>query len=471
MATSIAITLPWGRYHATAWGRHVNEGAIEWPPSPWRLLRALYATWKTRCPHLDASDVLDLLDHLVEPPTYELPPYVESHTRHYMPDHAHQGGVAASTDKVIDSFAVTERDAAIVVRWPVELTDRLRETLGVLVEHLTYVGRADTICHVELLEPGGDSAAGLAPLREQAGSGSTVETIRLLAVESPLREDLLTVRTKDVRGARLRRPTGTRWVEYPKPQPTVPRAQRSGEARRAVAPVDAVAWQIASNALPSVHATVAMTDVLRRAVMGSFGRHNDDSQSPVLAGKDRDGVPLRGHRHAHYLALDTDDDGRLDQLLAWAPGGFSPAECAALAALAQLRGFGHVSDFRPCELGLLGMGSIEVIAPQLVGPARRWRSLTPFAPGHHGRRRTTWDSHVADQVNAELAARALPSPAGVSAVRGGALAFRRHRPTKERLSSARRAVRVELEFDQPCRGPIAIGALCHFGLGLFAPME
>ena len=35
------------RYHATQWGRHVNEGVLEWPPSPWRILRAIVATWQT----------------------------------------------------------------------------------------------------------------------------------------------------------------------------------------------------------------------------------------------------------------------------------------------------------------------------------------------------------------------------------------------------------------------------------------
>ena len=43
----IAIRLRFltGRFHATPWGHHVNEGVVEWPPSPWRLLRALVATF------------------------------------------------------------------------------------------------------------------------------------------------------------------------------------------------------------------------------------------------------------------------------------------------------------------------------------------------------------------------------------------------------------------------------------------
>ena len=32
-----------GRFHATPWDRHVNEGAVEWPVSLWRILRALIA--------------------------------------------------------------------------------------------------------------------------------------------------------------------------------------------------------------------------------------------------------------------------------------------------------------------------------------------------------------------------------------------------------------------------------------------
>ncbi|HFQ89125.1 MAG TPA: type I-U CRISPR-associated protein Cas5/Cas6, partial [Desulfobulbus sp.] len=47
-----------GRYHATPWGRHVNEAAVEWPPSPWRIVRALAATWHRK---LDREQQQDLL--------------------------------------------------------------------------------------------------------------------------------------------------------------------------------------------------------------------------------------------------------------------------------------------------------------------------------------------------------------------------------------------------------------------------
>ena len=46
-----------GGHRDEAVGRHVNEGQIELPPSPWRLLRAFYAVWTSRLPDLDEATV------------------------------------------------------------------------------------------------------------------------------------------------------------------------------------------------------------------------------------------------------------------------------------------------------------------------------------------------------------------------------------------------------------------------------
>ena len=67
MSTTLAIRFPLRRYHANPWDRAVNEGASEWPPSPWRLLRALVATWHTRWPDLPAPVLEGLLDYAGRP--------------------------------------------------------------------------------------------------------------------------------------------------------------------------------------------------------------------------------------------------------------------------------------------------------------------------------------------------------------------------------------------------------------------
>jgi CRISPR-associated protein Csb2 len=45
----IEFSFPAKRFHTTPWGSNVNEGMVEWPPSPWRILRGLIATWHLKC--------------------------------------------------------------------------------------------------------------------------------------------------------------------------------------------------------------------------------------------------------------------------------------------------------------------------------------------------------------------------------------------------------------------------------------
>src|SRR5438093_9632692 len=88
LTTVLELRFPTGRFHATPWGRHVNEGAVEWPPSPWRLLRALIATWhlKNKSNSVTEPTLRALVAKLAGAiPTYQLPRATAGHTRHYMP--------------------------------------------------------------------------------------------------------------------------------------------------------------------------------------------------------------------------------------------------------------------------------------------------------------------------------------------------------------------------------------------------
>ena len=153
---TLALHFPWKRYHATPWGHFVNEGAVELPPSPWRILRALYATWKERCPDLDADQVHQVLVRLSSPPTYRIPPHHLSHSRHYFPDSTHRSGSSAGTDLALDAFAVLGGDATIYVQWPGDLASDQAKALAQLAESLPYLGRADSIVEARLLTSADD---------------------------------------------------------------------------------------------------------------------------------------------------------------------------------------------------------------------------------------------------------------------------------------------------------------------------
>ena len=465
MATILAFTFPWGRYHATPWGHHVNEGLVEWPPSPWRILRALYAAWQQRVPDLPASTVHQVLAALSTPPTYRLPEFTMAHTRHWMPE-GHF--LATERTKVFDAFVAFQPEHQVVVTWPVDLGAAERAALRTLAAALSYLGRAESICDAALLDqPLPEAGSGLrcAPVT----AGSSAPAVPLLVPKQPLDLAALTARTAGVRGAGRIDPPGTyRQLYGPRPEPALPLRPRQAGTPGQVPTT--VRWVVASPAKPSLHAAVAMADALRACCMSQYGQCWNGTASPILAGKDAEGTPASGHAHAHYLALDLDGDRLLDRLVVWAPGGLGERELIALGRMSRITGFEHARDFRPVRLGLEAVGTVKDAVPELVGPSRTWVSHTAFAPPRHPKRRQTIAAFVAAEASRELASRGYPPPVSVRLRPGGWLNFRRHR-LQERLEDARHAYGVELAFSEPVTGPLALGALSHFGLGLFLPTQ
>src|SRR2546423_9826210 len=79
MALIIEQRFPSGRFHATRWNQvSFCDAYGEWPPSPWRLLRALAARWfqyAREIGEFDAKTRDDLLKSLAKDlPVYSLPP-------------------------------------------------------------------------------------------------------------------------------------------------------------------------------------------------------------------------------------------------------------------------------------------------------------------------------------------------------------------------------------------------------------
>src|ERR1039457_979841 len=103
---------PAGRSHATPWGRHVNEGAVEWPPSPWRLLRSLIATryLKARAEVSEETLRACIASLAAQSPYYYLPKATNGHTRHYLPIIE---GKNEKTTKVFDTFIQLDPNDAV----------------------------------------------------------------------------------------------------------------------------------------------------------------------------------------------------------------------------------------------------------------------------------------------------------------------------------------------------------------------
>ncbi len=489
MTFTLAISFPWGRYHGTPWGRNVNEGLADWPPEPWRIIRAMFATWKNRAPELDTEVVERTLGKLTGAPTYHVPDFGMAHTRHYLPDSKYKTDIAQSTDKVLDTFVVVHPLDEVRVTWHTDLADDEAEVLAILCDLLPYLGRAESLCEARLaLEPWEPDGRGRT-LEPGLPQGDGLGTQSLLTAAPPLDVQSVQFRPWELRRKGHIDPPGTLRVVYPAVAISPPIRRN---ARRRRAEVSAVRYRIVGKSLPSRTAVVSMTDVMRQAAMGRYGDlHGTREERPAsarLSGKSIGSEPLATqHRHAHYLAFTahigpTDRDANhelLDTIVVWSPEPFDDADLDALLAVNRLRSHDHHKDFRACRLGVEAVGIVGNVAPELAGSSMVWDSYTPFIPPRHRKKRDEVLDHVLAEAQRELAHRGFPI-ATVSPINPGAasrpttrgwLDFRRHRPSgRVGIAEAPLATGLRLQFEEAVAGPIVLGGLSHFGMGLFMPV-
>lgn len=490
----IAFRFLAGRYHATAWDHHVNEGTVEWPPSPWRLLRAFVAAAHRLHPAPSRAELESLLfGALGSPPRYCLPVVGEGHTRHYMP------GKGGSTTLVFDAFvapgsAPGAADGELTVAWDASLDGGQADLLDRILEQLTYLGRAESWVAARRTTPCGpfDAApddAGettlLAPMTPEAFA-----TWRegYLAADPRARRKLptdlwaaLTLEIGQMQGAGWSTPPGARWVRYRVRQRARRRPWRTSPSGRL--PTVAL-YQLSGPVLPRVEESVTVADRVRASLM-SRSKGDDNRPLPVFSGRSPDGSPLDDdHAHAYYLPWDEDRDGRLDHVVVAARWGFDLEARAALESFRRFWGPGG----HEVRVSLVGLDVAGKIVCGLAKRARTWQSATPFMLNRHPKLRSDgkpkrdadgrWIEGPEWQLRRELRAHGFPEPAHVQEVEALELRDRSipwYRFRRERLKGGgrrfgHRAYGFRITFAEAVQGPIALGYAAHHGLGLFMPV-
>lgn len=527
----VRFRFPGGLYHATPWGRHVNEGEVEWPPSPWRLARALVATGFGRCGWTEVPAAARPLLHALggTVPDWYLPRGTLGHSRHYMPDFG--GG----TSKVIDAWVRLPRDADSFAAWAVDeagldlaLLDRLLARLGWLGRSESWVEAARVeafdarpdLVRVAAASEEGDPVDGLvilphevyarwraARITERAAEVLATKQDRDVAKGKAPRERLtkgdlakieegypldpveaLCMRSSELRGAGFSQPPGTRHIRWWRPADLLRAAPQPARAWRrdppprfallAVTPDTSSAPALTRLALGLYRAEALHAALVKRAPVAEFvGSRDGHAHAAILpltlgewrphAGTGRGTLPARG----------------IDHYLVSCPGGLSAGARSALLRPPAL----YDADLPRQLLSCLGFAREPHELPSRIrqlGRARRWVSVTPFVPSRHLKR--SGRSSLAELVGAELEWRQLPRPDRVEVEgregwiepghwfeeRRGA-AFWRHFAIQRRHGGGappqRLALGLRITFREPVQGPIALGYGAHFGLGQFVP--
>lgn len=412
-----------GRYHATPWGRHVNEGVPEWPPSPWRLLRALVAIWQRKLPEaINAGEMEQLLRTLATPPCFVLPPATSGHTRHYMP------WFKKSFDDrtlVFDTFITLAPDSSVQVLWPeIRLSPQQEHHLKIVLEHLYYFGRAESWCSARLLTADEVTKAlskrNSFPADEGVSAGANREVVRILCADpdsafepigslAPAKRGggrkaiasqasrsgpnwRLCMESSELQEQGWSDPPGSRWVPYVRDCLAASTVSRDRPRTPKLPQINIVRFALDSTVLPLVTETLPVAEAARRTLMGIYGRlypgpDGSRGRSAVLSGKNTDGRPLIGREHAYYLPTDEDGDGRLDHLTIVAGLGFGRRELHAFDALSELRMPERANAAHPLRVVLLGWGTVGQYRCRLIGPSDVWVSATPFVAPRHPKTR------------------------------------------------------------------------------------
>lgn len=357
----LKFNFPAKRYHATPWDAHVNEGRVEWPPSPWRLLRSLLAVGYTKLGWQAEPDAaaLAVIDKLAEcDPAYSLPAATEAHTRHYMP-------TRGNPSKVFDGFLRFESsDSDLLVQYEVDLLASEMQELEQMVAGLTYLGRAESWVEASVLTehealaavqqrqwcradeqshgppPGrpvrlmaavpeqefsecrtknvGElfAAIELAEQKKQALKGklpnaATIKRLHAKAEQSFPADRLkaLQADTADWQSQGWPQPPGSRWVNYSvpnellqsRPLMPVPRHTASATVEAVLLAIDGDGKQ--GTVRPQMRRTLPLMELLHQTAVFKATEKLGLGNVQQLTGKNDHGQPLQGHRHTHWLPL------------------------------------------------------------------------------------------------------------------------------------------------------------------------
>ncbi|MEA3559626.1 MAG: type I-U CRISPR-associated protein Csb2, partial [Candidatus Thermoplasmatota archaeon] len=517
----VEFRFPAGKYHATPWNRQVNEGIVEWPPNPWRIVRALISTYYLKMStEYDESMLIGLIDKLSDPPLYSLPDASLGHTRHYMPLY-HTG----KSSLIFDTFASVDKEKPLFMIWPdMELNENEKRFFTEALKRIQYLGRAESWVEARMMDEPPDPNC--YPLEYERKS---VESVEMIDVMIPMKtgeysrwvenwekehtkgkknqvpEDMLSalcVETTILKKNGWSQPPGSKWVKYIRASDCFDvKPEYKGLAEDEKRPTVA-RYQVASQAPPRLTDALSLSERIHTSLV----KYSD--QSPIFTGCDENKEPLKDHGHTHIICESNISSrngkrGEITHVTLFAPDGFGMKERKAIDILKKVWGHGG----HDVQMVLLGVGDPDDFAgknqmagqcPLFIG-SKTWHSRTPFVSTTHpkyNRKREPKvketdvrmigqeNEHVVHVGSPEydlirlLGERGFPQPESIEKIKYTNLAgkdtywlnFRTRRKTGSGSKGPSPPTGFKIRFREEVKGPITLGFGSHFGLGLFIPI-
>ena len=511
MSLIIEQSFPLGRFHATRW----KMGAFgdpygEWPPSPWRLLRALANRWFQLSRETGDED-RGAFDRMLFVLSNELPKYyVPAHTirgepiKQYLPvgleekykykknpvtkkqelDYQYRDTASTLTNDTY--WLIAPNDSFFWVWQNVSIEDGL--LLDELLARVLYFGRAESWTHLRRVE--------------ELPQKLTVQPVRLyekrvaasipVLAPDPNAENRLSLLfrptdTEEIKNRNI--PSGTRWFHA-----VLPSSEKIKAMPRQInhypENLTHIQFVIGGQVLPSAKFWCLLAGEFRRYVLRELcrlltGKSKCDFQMmdpqtksnlSGLTGKDENGDPLVDHSQAYFSVL-PDESGKAARLAVWRRDPFSQEEIEALLLAAQVP---LLWDYATPQwkIKLLPLPFDLPLPLKLKASSRRWKSITPFVQPRQRRRFRKNGKERKGETPESIVAKLCQRVYGITPLSVRSHAAEEwpyvHMSAKGRGKSSRLRMTLPsfhlvIEFDQPVSGPIVLGDSSHFGLGIFCP--
>ena len=390
------------------------------------------------------------------------------------------GMMAYNTTKVLDNFWVTSNGTTAPVIWHFDTPDwtpPLLAHLDACLARMTYFGRAESITEIRRTDAAPSSCE---PVKLSPRRSSKAVPVLALQLDATLAQLEATTDAPSVKDTNI--PPGSRWMYAERPER--PRIRPAKHPMPELPPTSLIQFAIGSTVTARYKDTVRITERFRAKVLACFTKRftgnarTNWADAPVevrqqaflLSGRETDGSPSKGHRHAAFFLCG--DPTAPSRLCVWRNEAFTDAEQRAILDAANTPlPLSYKDD--PWTITLVPLDKLVPPPPGLDGkPSCTWKSLTPYIPMRHVHGRTGKEKpgcSLPEQLASELASRGFDAT-GLSITVESSGWVKVHGIKSEhggRTNSDKLGYMVTLTFREPVKTPISLGASSHFGLGLF----
>lgn len=466
-----------GQYHANPWGRNVNEGVAEFPPSPYRIVRTIIDAWFRKRSEWELDELESIIKALAsESPKFHISEYKEAFYKTYMSENTKD---PADKQIIYDSFISINPDEPVLIMWNnVNLNSKELSDLNEILSTVNYLGRSNSWVEISLESNVEGMTWNVFPVDNNVIEESS--HLEIIKIATPVRKEdyifslpwieALELSTSDLIEKKTGSPYALKFEDYYMDN-NKKNATSLTKTNNSYNDINTFVYSINTSVPPQITETIKISERLHTKLNGTYGKLFDKSSSETFSGRSSEGKILTGHRHLFILPIDQKESGRTDHILLRSKESFTDKELKVLGLVDSI----WQSDRKP-DIKLVPIEWGNELSVSFLVKSNKFKSVTPFIPTRHYRKgRGDFKNWLFKELSHELVNHGFPEPIDVALLKklerkGHSyywLDFLRNRKN----DSSRIGYGFEITFKEDIIGPFSVGYGAHFGLGLFYPIK